>query len=348
MRQCLRPYPIVEIGHIVGFVVLVGAAVMFDLRLLGLSRRLAVADMARHLLRRARGSVALVVPSGLPMFTAHATEMAASESSAVPAPSARERLAVVGCLFYGARVPPGGVLLACPGGIRSVNHNPLFSSKEALMRLRIILSLHALLLGIVSPALGEAAPLNFKLHPTYSRATFKSDAPLETIVGTTAGPALEGRLTLDPADPTTARGAIRVDLSTLRSGVEKRDADMRGKDYLDVEGGEQNRWAVFTLTGVRLPGPLPPGQEREGTAKGVLTIKGRPVETEAAVRVTYLTLTPAQAEQQKRFGFTAENLKVRATFGTTFTSHGMQIPRLLFLKVANDLALEADLTFVRE
>ena len=78
MRQWLWLYPIVEIVHIAGFVVLVGAAVMFDLRLLGLSRHLAVGDLARHLLRWARGSVALVLPSGLLMFTAHATEMAAS------------------------------------------------------------------------------------------------------------------------------------------------------------------------------------------------------------------------------------------------------------------------------
>ena len=39
MRQWLWLYPIVEILHIAGFVVLVGAAVMFDLRLLGMSRR---------------------------------------------------------------------------------------------------------------------------------------------------------------------------------------------------------------------------------------------------------------------------------------------------------------------
>lgn len=64
--------------------------------------------------------------------------------------------------------------------------------------------------------------------------------------------------------------------------------------------------------------------------------------------MTYLPLTPAQVEQQKRFGFTSDNLKVRATFGTSFTNHGMQVPQLLFLKVANDLVLEADLTFVRE
>jgi uncharacterized protein DUF6644 len=74
MRQWTWLYPIVEILHILGFVVLVGAAFMFDLRLLGLSRPLPVSGMARHLLRWARGSLLVIVPSGLLMFAAHATE----------------------------------------------------------------------------------------------------------------------------------------------------------------------------------------------------------------------------------------------------------------------------------
>jgi hypothetical protein len=76
MREWRWLYPIVEIVHIIGFVVLVGAAAMFDLRLLGVSRRLPVAAMARHLLPWARMSLVLVVPSGLMMFAAHATELA--------------------------------------------------------------------------------------------------------------------------------------------------------------------------------------------------------------------------------------------------------------------------------
>jgi len=78
MRQWLWLYPIVEIVHIVGFVVLVGAAFMFDLRLLGLGRGLPVSAMAEHLLRWSRLSLVLVVPSGVAMFVAHATEMAAN------------------------------------------------------------------------------------------------------------------------------------------------------------------------------------------------------------------------------------------------------------------------------
>jgi len=74
MRQSAWMYPIVEILHIFGFVVLVGSAAMFDLRLLGFSRQLSVSGMERHLLRWARASLLVVVPTGSLMFVAHATE----------------------------------------------------------------------------------------------------------------------------------------------------------------------------------------------------------------------------------------------------------------------------------
>jgi hypothetical protein len=76
MRQWLWLYPIVEIVHILGFVVLVGAAVLFDLRLLGVAGHLPITGLARHHLRWARLALLLIVPSGLLMFAAHATEMA--------------------------------------------------------------------------------------------------------------------------------------------------------------------------------------------------------------------------------------------------------------------------------
>ncbi len=78
MREWLWLYPIVEILHILGFSVLVGGAALFDLRLLGISRFISVADLARHLLPWARRSLLVIVPTGAMMFAAHATEMAAN------------------------------------------------------------------------------------------------------------------------------------------------------------------------------------------------------------------------------------------------------------------------------
>lgn len=76
MRRSLWLYPATEIVHLIGIVLLVGGALMFDLRLLGLTRSLAVGQTARHLLPWSRRGFALVAFSGLMMFVAHPTEWA--------------------------------------------------------------------------------------------------------------------------------------------------------------------------------------------------------------------------------------------------------------------------------
>lgn len=72
MRQSLWLYPIVEIVHICGFVLLVGSVAMFDFRVLGLGRSLPVRALARHLLPWTLAALLLIVPSGLLMFITHA------------------------------------------------------------------------------------------------------------------------------------------------------------------------------------------------------------------------------------------------------------------------------------
>ena len=75
MRNELWLYPAVEIAHIAAFVLLVGSIAMLDLRLLGLSRRLPVRQMARHVLPWTWGALLLSVPTGLLMFSAHASDL---------------------------------------------------------------------------------------------------------------------------------------------------------------------------------------------------------------------------------------------------------------------------------
>jgi len=97
MREWLWLYPAVEIVHIVGFVVLVGAVFAFDLRLLGLGAGLPVRGLAAHLLRWGRWGALLIVPSGVLMFAAHATEMAAN-------PAFRLKLALMAAALVNAAV----------------------------------------------------------------------------------------------------------------------------------------------------------------------------------------------------------------------------------------------------
>ena len=211
------------------------------------------------------------------------------------------------------------------------------------------LSLGALALIVTSavPGAAFAEPMTFKMLSNYSRATFKTDAPLETIVGNTAGPAVTGNLTVDPAKPEGGTGTVKVDLTTLNSGVAKRDQDMQQPQYLDT-ANEANKFAVFEIKSIEIAGPLEPGKEMPAKVKGVLTIKQKPVEVVADARVTYIKLTPDQVEAQKRFGFASDNIKVRSKFGTLFSNHGITIPQLMFLKVSNEIQLETDLTFAKQ
>jgi hypothetical protein len=72
MRDSMWLYPAVETVHIVGFIILVGSVIMFDLRVLGLSRRVPVSMLARHLLPWGAAALFLIVPAGLLMFSSDA------------------------------------------------------------------------------------------------------------------------------------------------------------------------------------------------------------------------------------------------------------------------------------
>src|SRR5262245_31123077 len=140
------------------------------------------------------------------------------------------------------------------------------------MTRRNLVGLLAVLAAALLPAVAMADAINFKLLRNQSRATFKSDAPLETFVGNAAGEGVDGTLAVDPAKPQEAKGAVKLDMHQVRTGIEKRDMDMRGKTYLDTEV-EANRWVTFEVKGVEIAGPLEPGKAIPAKVKGILTIK---------------------------------------------------------------------------
>ncbi|WP_300297850.1 hypothetical protein [Ferrovibrio sp.] len=78
MRQSLLLYPAVEILHILGFVLLVGSIVGFDLRLLGLAARLPIEPFARHAVPLAMLGFCIAAPMGFLLFATEATSIAAN------------------------------------------------------------------------------------------------------------------------------------------------------------------------------------------------------------------------------------------------------------------------------
>jgi hypothetical protein len=78
MRQSLWLYPTVEIVHIVGIGLLFGSIAILDLRLLGFSKIISAKRLASHVLPWTAAAFLLIVPSGLMMFTAHASDFISS------------------------------------------------------------------------------------------------------------------------------------------------------------------------------------------------------------------------------------------------------------------------------
>lgn len=88
MRQSLILYPAVETLHIMGFSLLVGSIIAFDLRVLGFGRGIALEAAAKHLLRVAWVGFLVAVPMGLLLFATEATSIAEN-------PSFRVKLALI-------------------------------------------------------------------------------------------------------------------------------------------------------------------------------------------------------------------------------------------------------------
>src|ERR1043166_892212 len=218
-----------------------------------------------------------------------------------------------------------GAVAAPSEGIRTMRGDSM--STSTMRRYVAVVGALPIVVGIASALPAAADVMTFKLLTNYSQASFRSDAPLETFVGTSALEGIQGNLTVDPAKPDDARGSVRVDMNRVTTGIEKRDADMRSKNYLDTEV-EANRWVTFEVQRVEVTGPLVPGKETPAKVHGILTIKQKAVPKVAEATVTYIKLTPEQVESQKRFGFTGDNLKVKAKWTSTYPRTGIRAPTL--------------------
>jgi hypothetical protein len=91
MRDSNWLYPAAETVHLLGLATLVGCAVAFDLRLLGVCRHLPARATARHLLTCARLGFAVAAISGFLLFTSDATAVAADPAFAGSSPSSLPR-----------------------------------------------------------------------------------------------------------------------------------------------------------------------------------------------------------------------------------------------------------------
>jgi polyisoprenoid-binding protein YceI len=177
-------------------------------------------------------------------------------------------------------------------------------------------------LALTAPlfALGQARTLS--VAPDKSRVMFESAARLETING--VSDEVSGRAEFDPADLSGARATVVVPVSSIRTGIDLRDEHLRGDKWLDADNHPEIR---FELDRVEGPSQLARDEEIGAKLHGRFTARGvtRPVVANA------------------RLKWTGSAVEVKARFQVKLSDHGIEIPNVVRLKVANEITVRVQL-----
>lgn len=171
---------------------------------------------------------------------------------------------------------------------------------------------------------------DYALDPAAGSDTvrFRSSARLEFIEGSTTD--IAGHFSFDRDNPNkTIGGAIRVDLRSLRTGIETRDEHMRNK-HLHTE---KFPYAYFVLTAVAgLPDQIMTDTSYRAEAEGLFYIHG--VSRDIRPQLTLRLVGHGEVGV----------VKVLADFEIELDDFKIDRPRALFLKLAETIEVEVVFT----
>lgn len=199
----------------------------------------------------------------------------------------------------------------------------------------------ALMAAFMLPNLAEAQTKNFRVRRDGgSRATFVSDATLETINGVTSS--VSGTLSIDPTNLAAARGTITIPVASIRTGIDLRDEHLRSANWLDAASHAN---ATFEVIGVSGASSLQPNVEARIQLRGRFTIHGRTREVTARARIKWIPFTE---ELRGTPGIDNDVLRARARFTINLSDFGISIPAPVRLKVSNEITVTVNLRAIAE
>ena len=182
------------------------------------------------------------------------------------------------------------------------------------------------------PAVSQADATTFLVRADgKSKATFVSDAPLETMVGKSSK--VSGSLTVDPADITKTTGSFKVPVVSLRTDNDLRDEHLQGDGWLDAKKTPNIHFEITeVILGKKDSPALKSGKDRKVQVKGKFSAHGvsKPVLAKGTVN------------------WSGKQLRIKADFTVVLEDHNVSVPSIVRLKVANDIAVSVDLRAVAE
>ncbi len=161
----------------------------------------------------------------------------------------------------------------------------------------------------------------------HGQVRFKVEGPIDDVMGETR--TVSGAFDFDPIKWTELKGVFAVDLSTLKTGIDQRDQDMRD-EFLQTS---RFPFAVLQIEKVERPSvsTLGPGQTVEGDAMGTFEVHG----VRRAVRVPVKLRMEADRK-----------LWVSGSIEAAFADYNITRPSRLFLKLGDVAEVSFEVLFI--
>lgn len=186
-----------------------------------------------------------------------------------------------------------------------------------------------------------AKPVFYVQDPMGRNAiTFKSQAPLEDIVGTTSQ--ITGHIMFDPAHTDQGVHAqFTVPVASLNTGIPLRNEHLRGADWFDAAQFPDIELVVDTIKKLDTLASTDAAVTFDAIVSGTFSMHGKNVPVEFPARVTYLKENEAT---QKRLP--GDLLAVRARLELKLSDFGITGPKgmgIIGSKVGETITVEVSL-----
>lgn len=167
---------------------------------------------------------------------------------------------------------------------------------------------------------------DFKDPKGVNNATFKLDAPLETITGSANG--VSGTLTIDRTKPEATKGSIVVAAPSLHVENASMKEHLHGKDWIDSKTHPEITFTVTGLSDFKMD-----GDTATATVAGTFSLKGteKPISVPAKV-----TLLPDMLGKRSNGKMEGDLLVIRSTFTIKRSDYGIN-PAAPTDKVADEI-----------
>ena len=209
-----------------------------------------------------------------------------------------------------------------------------------LLSLVVVFSATAQSHNPCNPCSKSGMKFHFMDQMSRNTVTFKSEAPLEDIIGTTNQ--IKGYFSFDPMHPEKGgHGEFKVAVASLNTGIPLRDEHLRSEDWLDAKSYDYMVLHIKELKNVKPVKVTKESATYDVTMVAEFTLHGKTKNKEIAGRITYM-----KESELTKSKLPGDLLAARASFDVNLSDHDVTGPAgmgLIGSKVGETISVEVSL-----